>query len=250
MVREHLEHHQPRNPVMIGEHPRALAEIIGRTRYLLLDFDGPICSVFAGLPAPIVASRLRNLLVENGVALPSHMEDSDDPFEALRVAAGLDPALVQTVESALRELELRAIQDAGPTPYAREVILACAQTGRAVAVVSNNAKDVIETYLSDKGLIGSVAAVVGRESSDPRLLKPNPHPIFEAIRLIDADPQGCTLVGDTPADIMSAGSASIRSIGYANKPGKREALSASGADVVITTMEQLASTLMENRCRS
>jgi hypothetical protein len=29
------------------------------TRYLLLDFDGPICSIFAGLPAPVVAQRLK-----------------------------------------------------------------------------------------------------------------------------------------------------------------------------------------------
>ena len=28
-----------------------LDAIISRTRHLLLDFDGPICSVFAGLPA-------------------------------------------------------------------------------------------------------------------------------------------------------------------------------------------------------
>lgn len=30
----------------------ALGAIIARTRWLLLDFDGPICSTYAGLPAP------------------------------------------------------------------------------------------------------------------------------------------------------------------------------------------------------
>jgi hypothetical protein len=39
----------------------ALAAIITRTRYLLLDFDGPVCSIFAGLPAPTVAEELRKL---------------------------------------------------------------------------------------------------------------------------------------------------------------------------------------------
>jgi beta-phosphoglucomutase-like phosphatase (HAD superfamily) len=250
MVREHLAHDQPRNPIMMGEQSRKLAEIIDHTCYLLLDFDGPICSVFAGLPASTVASQLRKLLVESGVALPSHMDDWDDPFEALRLASGLDAALVERVESALRELELIAIRDAEPTPYAREVILACAQTGRALAVVSNNAKTVVEAYLTERDLIGSVGAVVGRVSADPRLLKPSPRPILEAIRLIDADSHGCVLVGDTPADIVSAKSSGIRSIGYANKPGKREKLTALGADVVITTMEELASTLLESRCRT
>ncbi len=142
------------------------------------------------------------------------------------------------------------MRDAEPTPYAREVILACAQTGRAVAVVSNNANAVIEAYLTKRDLIGYVRAIVGRCSADPGLLKPSPHPILEAIRIMDADPQGSALVGDTPADIVSAKAAGIRSIGYANKPGKREKLTGQGADVVITTMEELASTLLASRCRT
>jgi beta-phosphoglucomutase-like phosphatase (HAD superfamily) len=250
MVREHVADDQPRDPIMTGEQSRELAEIIERTCYLLLDFDGPICNVFAGLPASTVAVRMRRVLEESGVALPSQMDDWDDPFEALRLASGLDAALVERVDLALRESELTAMRDAEPTPYAREVILACAQTGRAVAVVSNNANAVIEAYLTEQDLIGSVGAIVGRSSPDPRLLKPSPRPILEAIRLMDADSQGCALVGDTTADIVSAKAASIRSIGYANKPGKREKLTAQGADVVITTMEELASTLLANRCRT
>jgi HAD superfamily hydrolase (TIGR01509 family) len=250
MVREHVADDQPRDPIMMGERSRELAEIIDHTCCLLLDFDGPICSVFAGLPASTVAARLRSLLVESGVALPSHMDDWDDPFEALRLASGLDVALVEKVESALRESELAAIRDAEPTPYAREVLLACAQTGRAVAVVSNNAKVVVEAYLTERDLIGSIEAVVGRVSADPRLLKPSPRPILEAIRLMDADSQRCVFVGDTPADIVSAKAAGIRSIGYANKPGKREKLTAQGADVVITSMEELPSTLLASRCRT
>jgi beta-phosphoglucomutase-like phosphatase (HAD superfamily) len=166
------------------------------------------------------------------------------------LASGLDASLVEQVEAALRESELAAIRQAEPTPYAREVILACAQTGRTVAVVSNNAKAVIESYLTEHDLIRSVGVIVGRFSADPRLLKPSPRPILEAIRLVDTDSQGCTLVGDTPADIVSAKAAGIRSIGYANKPGKREKLTALGADVVITTMEELASTLLASRCRT
>jgi phosphoglycolate phosphatase-like HAD superfamily hydrolase len=49
---------------------------------------------------------------------------------------------------------------------------------------------------------------------------------------------------------VSAKAAGIRSIGYANKPGKREKLTAQGADVVITSMEELASTLLASRCRT
>jgi hypothetical protein len=37
-------------------------QILAETEVLLLDFDGPICSVFAGLPAPVIADRLRRTL--------------------------------------------------------------------------------------------------------------------------------------------------------------------------------------------
>ena len=43
------------------QHPGDLGAIVARTRYLLLDFDGPVCSIFAGLPAPEVADELRKL---------------------------------------------------------------------------------------------------------------------------------------------------------------------------------------------
>jgi hypothetical protein len=36
--------------------------LLARTRYLLLDFDGPVCDIFAGLPATAVAERLRKLI--------------------------------------------------------------------------------------------------------------------------------------------------------------------------------------------
>ena len=38
-----------------------LDAILARTRYLLLDFDGPVRDIFAGLPATTVAERLRKL---------------------------------------------------------------------------------------------------------------------------------------------------------------------------------------------
>lgn len=39
-----------------------LATLLASVRCVLLDFDGPICSVFAGTPAAVVAERLRQHL--------------------------------------------------------------------------------------------------------------------------------------------------------------------------------------------
>jgi hypothetical protein len=64
-----------------------LRQIIGGTRHLLLDFDGPICSVYAGTPAPGVAKQLGNALTVAGFTLPADIEDEDDPLEVFRAAA-------------------------------------------------------------------------------------------------------------------------------------------------------------------
>ena len=37
----------------------AAARLIRSANCVLLDFDGPVCSVFSGIPAPDVARRLR-----------------------------------------------------------------------------------------------------------------------------------------------------------------------------------------------
>jgi len=221
-----------------------LRSIIGRTRHLLLDFDGPICSIFAGLPAPTVAARLRELLRSNTTPLPGSVADEEDPIEVLRFTAGLDPNTAALVETALRDAERTAAKSATPTPDAREVILACHQTGRRVAVISNNSQAAIETYLRAHRLVEHVDVIVGRTDPDPRLLKPHPHLVLRALDALAGDPTTCAFVGDSTSDVQSAKAAGTQSVGYANKPGKSERLHRAGADVIVATMAELHAALL------
>jgi phosphoglycolate phosphatase len=220
-----------------------LHRVIERTRDLMLDFDGPICSVFAGLPAPAVADRLRELLGSNGKPLPEAVAGEDDPIEVLRYASALDldPA---SVEATLREAELAAVETARPTPHAREVILACHQTSRRVAVISNNSQAAVEHYLAAHGLAEHIDVIAGRTEPDPRLLKPHPHLVLRALDALGSDPATCALVGDSISDIQAAQKARTASIGFANKPGKAERLQGAGADAIVVTMAELCGALL------
>jgi len=220
-----------------------LARVLDRTSHLLLDFDGPICNIFARLPAPTIAAELRNILRTEGASLPKRLIDEDDPIEVLRLASTLEPALIGRVEAALSQAEITASQSAQPTPYARDVILACNRAGRAVAIVSNNSEAAVRNYLTIHRLTQHVGAIVGRTEHNPTRLKPDPHPILRAVKALGADPETCTLVGDSISDIEGAQAAAIFSVGYANKPGKREQLTRAGADAVITTMDDLVTAL-------
>ncbi len=117
--------------------------------------------------------------------------------------------------------------------------MAC-ESGRAVAVVSNNAERVVQLYLTRHGLDDRTGPVFARTSHDPALLKPSPHLIDKTVQALNADPAAAAFVGDSITDIEGSRLADIDSIGYANKPGKYERMTAAGARAVITTLADLA----------
>jgi phosphoglycolate phosphatase len=223
-----------------GTDTAALGAIIARTRYLLLDFDGPICSIYAGLPAPTVADKLRQLLPGD---LPDEITNTGDPIEVFKYSATVSDDLAARVEAEMTDLEVAAVPTADPTPYVHQVIASARESGRTIAVVSNNSPRAVSAYLDRHGLNDGIALVVARTSHDPALLKPSPHLINKAVRGLDAAPAATALVGDSLTDVEAAHSAGVVSIGYANKRGKLEHMMQLGAGAVITSMADLALSL-------
>jgi HAD superfamily hydrolase (TIGR01509 family) len=218
-----------------------LAELLAGIGPLLLDFDGPVCSIFAGYPAPQVADELRGVLRDR---VTDEIAAEPDPLEVLRWVGRLgDPALTQAVEDALRAAELRAVQSAEPTPYGREVIVAAREVGKPVGVVSNNSAAAVREYLDRHRLDVHVESVVGRAEDRPELMKPHPDPIRRSVAAFGAEPGECVLIGDSLADITAAQAAKVKVIGYANRPAKVERFPAAGADAVVTSMGDIAACL-------
>jgi phosphoglycolate phosphatase len=140
----------------------------------------------------------------------------------------------------MTDQELAAVATAAPTPYVHEVVTACQNSDRSVAVVSNNSAVAVHSYLVRHGLDDRISLVVARTNHDPALLKPSPHLIIQAVNALDAEPRECALVGDSVTDVQAAHLASVPSIGYANKPGKRERLDRAGASAIIKSLADLA----------
>jgi len=216
-----------------------LGAVIVRTRHLLLDFDGPICSIFAGLPAPVVADRLRKIIPDD-VQVPDIITDSPDPMEVFTWSATISDQLAERIETGLTEQEVTAVATAEPTPYVHEVIAACHESGRTLAVVSNNSAYAVQIYLTKHGLDERITLVSARTSCDPSLLKPSPYMIEQAVTGLTATPSECALVGDSITDIEGARLAGVLTIGYANKAGKHEYLNAAGADAVVASLADIS----------
>jgi HAD superfamily hydrolase (TIGR01509 family) len=227
-----------------------LKRIVGGTRHLLLDFDGPVCSIFAGMPADTVAERLRHRLAAAGVAIPAEVRTTSDPLEVFRAIAACGRDAGQRAQRELTLLEVQAVTTAQPAEGAAELIAAARQTGRSVAIVSNNSGQAVATYLNHHRLTRYVSAVIGRDDPDPAHMKPSPYRVRQALQMLRAAPTECVLVGDQVSDITAAHAANLAAIGYANKPGKDERLAQAGADAVITRLADLIEAITAEAVRA
>ncbi|OEJ32673.1 HAD family hydrolase [Streptomyces subrutilus] len=221
-----------------------LAAMLGASEAILFDFDGPICDVFRGTPAPKVAEQLASLLSTSAPALAGISRATDDPMEVHRLSQQGGGAVLAAVEAALTAAEIRAVQAAGePTVGAIEALHAARASGRAVAIVSNNSTECVEEYLTRHGLVDVVHEIVGRPTLRPDLMKPSPHSLLAAASAFGVSPSLTALVGDSVTDVEAARAAGARSIGYANKPRKQSSLAEAGADVVVLSMQDIAHSL-------
>ncbi|GAB2829017.1 HAD family hydrolase [Lentzea nigeriaca] len=218
-----------------------LLSMLASAEALFLDFDGPICSVFAGFPAPLVAEQLRNLLAVAGdKGLPPKVQKSNDPFEVFGFVANSGYDHARYAEAALRAHEVEAIATAEPTAGANRLIRTWHASGRKVAIVSNNSAAAVEAYLHRYSLMPYVHCISARTEADPRLLKPNPFLLRQASDRLDTAATKSVMIGDSLSDIQAAQAADVPVIGYANKPGKLNAFKLARPDAIIKSIALIA----------
>jgi len=230
-------------PVEHGPHgARDLRRVLNGTDAVLLDFDGPVCSVFAGVPADAVANGLRASLTDRGVDLPREAVDTDDPMVVLCRTAVSVPERAAVVERLLAAAEVAAVRQAVATPGARELLRTCRALGRPVAIVSNNTAGAVHRHLADQGLSSCVTTVVGRDPGDITRMKPDPYPLFTAVRALGSTASRAVMIGDTATDVAAARAAGSRVIGYLVRP--EDLASLTWADAVVTDLRAIAQALV------
>ncbi|MBC6461466.1 HAD family hydrolase [Actinomadura sp. HBU206391] len=217
-----------------------LIGLVASVDAILLDFDGPVCHLFAGYSASIIAEELRAYLVGEGSALDERAKSTSDPLALLQWTSRHRPELLGPFEQLEDAAEYAAAETAKPTEHAADVIDLAIEAGRRVAIVSNNSRAAIERYLELQGLSSKVTTIVSRITGHPELMKPNPRPLIEAAENLGTPVEACVLVGDSVSDITAAGNAGARSIGYAKNPSRADELSAAGAEFVVSSMGELA----------
>ncbi|WP_157984554.1 HAD family hydrolase [Lentzea terrae] len=206
---------------------------------VFFDFDGPVCSVFAGYPAPDVAVEMLEALRSEVGGLPLVVAAETDPMEVLRWTGRAHPNLVALADKVLCSAEMIAVDSAKPAPYAHAAIEAARRRAQSVAIVSNNSASAIEKYLDRNGLSAFVDFVAGRPFAEPDRMKPNPDALIRAADSLKVKPGVSLLVGDTVTDIEACLRAGVHPIGYSEWPDRRLELEKAGAVTVISSMAEL-----------
>jgi phosphoglycolate phosphatase-like HAD superfamily hydrolase len=215
-----------------------LASLVRQADRLLLDFDGPVCRLFAGLPAPLVA---RELLERLPTELVSSV-GSTDPHEVLRRVHALDARYVADLERALSSAESRAAHSATPTPGAHQLIAAWHRSKGAVWVVTNNSPFAVEAYAQIHGLSGDLDGMSGREgAADVGRMKPHPCFVERALEDSETGPEAAVLIGNSDSDLVAAHRAGVAAVGFVDRPGRRQLLRR--ADVVVADLSEVVRAL-------
>lgn len=116
-----------------------------------------------------------------------------------------------------------------------------ALSGRAMAVVTNKPMAHTEKTLRATGLDGFFTVVIAGDTLPTR--KPDPEPLWEALRRLGAPRETSVMVGDSPLDIRAARSAGVRAaaVTYGFRPGPD--LAALSPDYLIGSLAELREVL-------
>ncbi|MBT0769389.1 HAD family hydrolase [Kineosporia sp. J2-2] len=195
-----------------------LIRLATATEHVLLDFDGPVCDLFAVLTPDVIAAALLDELgaLTDG-PVDEELDGIDDPLDLLDGVAEIYPGLTARVDASLRDAEVDAAELAPLTPGAVDFLRACAEAGRPVAIVSNNGAEAVRALLERHELTGLVRHVEGRDP-DPRLMKPDPTPLLRAVRALGADPVTTTMIGDSSSDMLAARAAGVEAVALLDTP--------------------------------
>ncbi|MFI1678756.1 HAD family hydrolase [Streptomyces sp. NPDC020607] len=229
------------------ERLRGVVDSIG---FVLFDFDGPICRLFAGRPAADVARDLVQWLKEQGLRglLTADEKREADPYVVLRAVDRRHPRsdLVAELEAWLTRQELKAVTTAMPTAFVDPLIRTWAAVGARLAVTTNNAPCAVGRYLERRGTLDCFAPHIYGRTQDLSLLKPNPDCVERALRAMGAEPGATLMIGDAPSDCVAARRAGVRFLGYARNERKAQLLRDAGAEHLVGSLERLSRVVYAN----
>lgn len=155
-----------------------------------------------------------------------------------------DPATVRALEESFTPAyERHAAEGVRPFPGALALLEELRERSVAVGVVTSKARVRFDAD-ADRGRLAHLVVAVAC-AEDVLRGKPDPQSVHQVLAALDVPAARAVVVGDTAVDIATGRSAGVRTIGVTWGSTGADALSAAGADQVVTTFEELRSALLD-----
>lgn len=215
------------------------AHAISSASAILLDFDGPVCSVFGGFPSHDAARVIADQVKARGITLIP--ENTADPISWFQATIDHETGTVELLEQLLIEVETAALEVTEPHPSAVALLESLSSNGIPVVVVTNNGTRPVTDFLTRHDLAHAMIGVAGRVPDQPALLKPSPFLIEQGLSWLPGKARRAPFfIGDSLTDIEAGRAAGVPVIALADKERKWEPMNSAGAYVVIRSLAELS----------
>jgi pyrophosphatase PpaX len=118
-----------------------------------------------------------------------------------------------------------------------ELLAAIEASTRRLGIVTSKRRDAVDLGLHVLGIRTRFDVIV--TADDTQRHKPDPEPLLEALRRLEADPHDAVYVGDTVWDIRAAHAAGVASVAALWGIGTESELRAEAPDVVVASPGEL-----------
>lgn len=129
-----------------------------------------------------------------------------------------------------------------PMPGAKEMIDTFLSNNITTVLVTGSGQNTLLNRL-DTDYPGAFPTERRITSHDVKRGKPDPEPFIKAMTIVNASPEECIAVDNAPLGVKSGAASGAFTIGVTTGPIPREELSKAGADIVYSSMTELAQRL-------
>ena len=171
---------------------------------LLTDLDGTLIH-----SQDAICDALYECFAHVGARVPDKQEILDIfglPVEVMLVQlGGVDPERSDIIDEFIaeykRQYPVHMATGARLIANAKETMESIAATGCPICLITSERRANAQFILERLGLAASVRYLISRD--DVTRFKPDPEPLFNAMKLIGKEPEECVYIGESPYDIQA-----------------------------------------------
>jgi phosphoglycolate phosphatase len=208
----------------------------------------PIDAILFDLDGTLIDSKrdiaLSVQFTQREMGVPESSEDEVGAFIGAGVGRLMaralktdDPARIERAgEIFIERYRHHSLDNTAPYPHVIETLNH--YKGKRLAVVTNKPVKISNRILHGLGLLEYFPVVLGGDSLTVK--KPNPEPLWHALRLLKAPAKRALMVGDSDNDVSAGRAAGTHTCGILSNIGDHHFLKESRPDLLILSMNELA----------